>query len=115
MKYKVICKSCLAEFGSFDTPNVEMPSKCDKCGSTKIATVEDKTEEVESLTFDILLVNTRTNVSKRCGFIIPKETVEKNKKNLNKMRAILATEIANSLHMIVGSDGLLVDLLKQNE
>ena len=112
MKYKIICRNCLKKFGETDKPDAELPTKCDECNGTQIAMVENRTTEAEQLDFDILIVNKRTNVSKRCGFFISKEVVEKNKKNLNKMRAIMATEIASAISMIVKPDALLVDLLK---
>ena len=115
MKYKVICRGCLAEFGLFDTPNIEMPAKCDKCGSSQIATVEDRSRTIEQLDFDVVIANKRTGASKTCGFFISKEAVENNRKNLNKMRKILASEIAMSLHTIIQSDALLVELLKQGD
>lgn len=114
-KYRVVCRECLKLFGIFDTPKVEMPSVCDDCGSQQIATERFSTEgEIEQLDFDVLIVNKKTNVSKRCGFFISKEKVEKDGKDLNKMRKLLATEIATSLHTVIKSDTLIVDLLKQN-
>ena len=112
-KYRVVCKACNHNMGEFDKPDVECPTVCDECGEHRVAVEGFESNEVESLTFDVLLTKTRTNVSKRYIFIVPKEKVEKNKKNLNKMRAILAEELATSIHMIVSSDALLVELIKQ--
>ena len=114
-KYRVVCKACNHVMGVFDKPDIECPLVCDECGEHKVAVEGFDSTEVEQLTFDVLITNTKTNASKRCGFFISKEVVEKNRKNLNKMRAILAEELASSIHMIVSSDVLLVELLKQGD
>ena len=111
-KYRVVCKSCAHIMGVFDKPDIECPLVCDECGEHRIAVEGFESTETEQLDFEILLTNKRTNASKRCGFFISKEVVEKNKKNLNKMRVLMATEIASAISMIVKPDALLVDLLK---
>ena len=112
-KFRVICQNCRKVFGVFDTPEVEIPTKCDACSGTKIATEKFSPSEAEQISIDIVLFNKKTGVSKTCGFFIPKEKVEENKKRLNKMRALFAEEMAKSIHTVVSSDALLVDLLRQ--
>ena len=114
-KYRVVCKACNHVLGIFDTPDVEYPDKCDKCGEVRVGVERFVSDEIEDLNFDILITNKKTNVSKRCGFIIPKKKIEKNRKNLNKMKALMATEIAEAISMIVTPDVLFVELIKQNE
>ena len=110
-KYRVVCQNCQKLFGTFDKPDIEMPTKCDACGGGKIATEKVTAAEIEQLDIDVVIFNKRTGVSKTCGFFIPKEKLEKNHKNLNKMRAIFAEELATAIHTVIVSDALLVDLI----
>ncbi len=110
-KYKVVCLLCNHVMGIFDKPDIEVPIKCDKCDGRKISTVKFTPNEVEQMDFDIVIYNKRTGNSKTCGFFISKENMIKSKKDLNKMRRLIATEMATALHTIISSDVLLVDLL----
>ena len=112
-KYRVVCKSCNHEMGVFKTAKIEMPPKCDVCGSTKIATIPYvPKDEVQQLNFDIVIFNKKTGVSKTTGFFVSQDTMKKHGKNLVEMKKILATEMAKAIHNVVKSDALLVDLLK---
>lgn len=110
-KYRVACKSCNKKWGSFDTPDIEVPLSCDECGGRNIGVEAFDSGGVEQLDFDLVLSNRKTGVSKTSSFFIPREKVEESHKNLNKMRELMATAIAENLHTIIAPDVLLVDLI----
>lgn len=114
-KYKAVCKQCLEVFGESDSPKIELPTKCDKCGSTKIGVEKFTPKEFEQLVFNIVISNKQSGVSKTAGFIISKDAVKQHSKNLGEMRKIIAVEMAKSLHQIVTNDKLLVDLIGGNQ
>jgi len=111
-KFHVVCKSCNNELGVHDTPKFEQPKECPICGSDKIGVAKFDSDETEELTFEISIFNKKTGASRTAGFLISKDTVKRHGKDLNEMRKIMATETAKSLHDIIKSDVLLVDLIR---
>ena len=113
MKYKVVCKECNKTFSVHEKGEaIVMPSKCPDCGSSKMGTVEDISIDVKEMVFDISICNKKTGMIKRTSFVISKSLLEKQGKDLNKMREAVATEMAKSIHQIVSSNKLLSDLLE---
>lgn len=114
-KFRVVCNTCGEILGVFDTSKIDAPNICSKCGGRKIATVKFIPQEYQDMEISVSIQNKRTGVAKNTGFILSKETLEANSKNVAKMRNVLATELAASLHNILKSGVIVAELTKGKE
>ena len=110
-KYKIVCVGCNAQLGLAESSRVEMPKECKECGGKRIGMSPYEPKEYVDLVFDLVIFNKVSGESKNCGFLVNKKTLKESAHDLNKMREVLALEMAGAVRKIISNDQLLVELL----
>jgi hypothetical protein len=101
-KFRVKCSKCGAVLqDNCDKAPAPKFAKCPTCNGD-IKTEKYEVEDKKGMDFDVIVVNKRTNTSRRAGCFISAEEVGSEKKN----KEILTKRLAGALATIVTSPNL---------